>query len=513
MFVRKKKNPSGIVSVQIIDKSRGKYTVLKTVGSSSDAVEIETLYQQGKKWIAAQSGLCDMFDVDQKQREEKHVTDFFLNNIENVLLNGTQLILDPVFKNVGFDAIDDDILKHLVIARLCQPASKAGTVDYLKSYFDEDVELHKIYRYLDRLHNTLQDKIQTISVEHTRRILGGKIGLVFYDVTTLYFETDYSDDFRERGFSKDGKHAKPQVVLGLLVSRDGYPLSYSLFNGSQYEGRTMLPIVDDFVKRFKLEDFVIVADSGMINKSNLTLLEEAGYKYIIGARIKTESDKIKQWILSSNKINGSFYEMKKGDSRLIVGYSDSRAKKDKHNREKGVKRLKTAFKTGTLTKENINKRGYNKFLELSGDVHVAINQEKINDDEKWDGLKGYLTNTDLPANEVCNQYNGLWVIERAYRITKGTLEMRPMFHFTPKRIEAHVCICFVAYKIYKELERILKQNGINLSVDKVINIAKTITTLKVKLPSSGETLTKTMILTQKHKSIKKLFEQDFWGNL
>jgi transposase len=510
MFVRKKKNPSGVISVQIIDKSRGSYKVLHTIGSSSDALEVEHLCQQGKKWISAHCGDFDMFAVAEKEQEEIQVIESFLNNVENILLNGTQLILNEVFHLVGFDAIEDAILKHLVVARLCQPASKAGTVDYLKSHFDEDVELHKIYRYLDRLHNTLQNKIQQISVEHTRRILGGNIGLVFYDVTTLYFEADYSDELRERGFSKDGKHAQPQVVLGLLVSRDGYPLSYSLFNGSQYEGRTMLPIVEDFVQRFNLDDFVIVADSGLMNKTNLGLLESGGYKYIIGARIKSESEELKQWILSQEKQNGIFHETKKGDSRLIIGYSDNRAGKDKYNREKGVKRLKAAYKSGMITKENINKRGYNKFLEISDNVQVTISQDRISEDEQWDGLKGYLTNTSLPAKEVYEQYRGLWVIERAYRVTKGTLEMRPMFHFTPKRIEAHVCICFVAYKIYKELERILKVSGINLSVDKVLEIAKTITTLKIRLPISGETLTKTMILTNKHRSIEPLFDKKFW---
>jgi len=144
-------------------------------------------------------------------------------------------------------------------------------------------------------------------------------------------------------------------------------------------------------------------------------------------------------------------------------------------------------------------------------VQVSISQDKINEDERWVGLKGYLANTDLPANEVYEQYNVLWVIERAYRITKGTLEMRPMFHFTQKRIEAPVCICFVAYKVYKKLERILKSTGINLSVDKVLNIVKTVTTMKIKLPISCETLTKTMLLTPKHKSITILFEQYFWN--
>lgn len=512
MFVRKKKNRSGTTSVVVVVKSRNKFRELKTIGVSSDEQKISELYELGKNWIANNSFQKDIFKEQTNKEEENLLIEKLLSNVENIILNGTQLILNQVFKIVGFDIVNDDILKHLVIARLCQPSSKAGTVEYLKSYFDEDIELHKIYRYLDRLHNTQQDKIQQISVEHTRKILGGKIGIVFYDVTTLYFETDFDDELRERGFSKDGKHSHPQVVLGLLVSQDGYPLSYSLFNGSQFEGRTMLPIVEDFVKRFNLKDFVVVADSGLMNRTNLELLESGGYKYIIGARIKNETSIIKQWILSLTKQNEVFYETKKGNCRLIVGYSESRAKKDKYNREKGVKRLKSAYKSGQITKGNINKRGYNKFLEISDNVKVVINQEKINEDEKWDGLKGYLTNSDLSVNQVYEQYNGLWVIERAYRVIKGTLEMRPMFHFTPKRIEAHVCICFVAYKVYKELERILKVSGINLSVDKVLKIAKTITTLKIKLPESGETLTRTMLLTPKHKSIELLFDTNFWIN-
>jgi len=397
------------------------------------------------------------------------------------------------------------------VTRLCQPTSKSGTVDYLKSYYDEDVNLSKIYRYLDKLYNTQQEKIQQISVEHTRRILGGRIGIVFYDVTTLYFETDYSDELRQTGFSKDGKHSQPQVVLGLLVSMDGYPLAYSIFNGSQYEGYTMIPVVEDFVRRFELEDFVVVADSGLMNSKNIALLESGGYKYIIGARIKNENKDIKTWILSLDKQDKSFYEYTKPDgSRLIVGYSITRAKKDAYNREKGIRRLEKAYSKGAITKENINKRGYNKFLDIDNNVKVAINRDKIEEDKQWDGLKGYLTNTSLTPNSVCDQYNGLWVVERSFRVTKGTLEMRPMFHFTPKRIQAHVCICFVAYKVYKELERILKINGVSLSVDKVLYIAKTITTIKIRLPQSRQVISKTMLITTRHKLIEPLFSDDFW---
>ena len=146
------------------------------------------------------------------------------------------------------------------------------------------------------------------------------------------------------------------------------------------------------------------------------------------------------------------------------------------------------------------------------DIKVKINYDKVGEDEKWDGLKGHITNTTLPSDIIYKEYSGLWQVEHAFRVTKGTLELRPMFHFTAKRIKAHVCICFVAYKVYKELGRILRLKGIDLSVDKVLNIAKTITTIKVKLPASGETLTKTMLLTKKHHSIKQLFDKNSWKN-
>lgn len=507
MFVRKKKNKSGVVSIQVIDKSSGRYRVIKTIGSSSDPKLIDSLFKQGKEWIDTYRGQFDIFKTTKKEDEEKQMIEHLIGNIEKVLLNGTQIILDKIYRSIGFDKINDDILKSLVIARLSQPMSKSATVDYLKAYFDEDIHYQKIYRYMDQLDDKEQERIQKVSVEHTRKILGGEIGLVFYDVTTLYFDSQKADELREKGFSKDGKHSRVQVVLGLLVSKGGYPLSYSLFNGSQYEGYTMLPVVEDFIQRFKLKDFVVVADSGLMNKTNIELLEEAGYKYIIGARIKSEGKQIREWILSLEKLEGVFYETKKQNGRLIIGYSTRRAKMDAHNREKGLRRLKKSFKSGKITKDNINKRGYNKFLEITKDVEVSINEQKIKEDKKWDGLKGYFTNTILPAKEVYGQYNNLWVIERAFRVTKGTIELRPMFHFTPKRIQAHVAICFVAFKVYKELERILKMKDIDISADKALSIAKTITTIKVKLPLSGDTYTQTLLITEKQKSIAELINE------
>ena len=506
MFVRKKKNRSGTVSVVVADKSSGRFKELKTIGVSSDPEEIARLEVRARQWMDEYSGQLTLdFDGSAQALREARNT---IARIERTLQNTPQVILGSIYDRIGFGAIGDDILRHLVIARVCHPRSKVATVAYLKSCFDEDVRLHSIYRYMDRLYSTQREKIQQISVEHTMRILGGRIGVVFYDVTTLYFESapQPDDELRQAGFSKDGRMAESQIVLGLLVSEDGYPMSYSIFNGGQYEGRTMIPVIDDFVQRFRLTDFIVVADSGLMNAKNVELLESAGYRYILGARIRNEPAKVKDWILAVDRTDGNIAECLRDDGRrLIVSYSDARAKKNAWNRGKGVERLRKAYAKGTLTKENVNRRGYNKFLEIGKDITVSINEEKIAEDCLWDGLKGYITNTDLPGREVISQYHGLWVVERAFRVGKGTLEMRPVFHFTEKRIEAHICICFVAYKVYKELERVIRGLGMKMSVDKVLEIAKTITTLRIRLPD-GSLYTETLFTTPQQEDIKPLLE-------
>ena len=194
----------------------------------------------------------------------------------------------------------------------------------------------------------------------------------------------------------------------------------------------------------------------------------------------------------------------------MVGYTKDRARKDAHNREKGIRRLEKSYHRGKLTKDNINKRGYNKFLKMEGDVKVTINYEKLEKDAKWDGLKGYLTNTNIPINDVYTAYHNLWHVERAFRISKSKIEIRPMFHFTRRRIEAHVCICFVALKVYKELERLLKLSDINMSVDKVLALAKTIVTIQNKLPQNKQIINRTMLM-KRHHCIAPLFADEFWG--
>lgn len=502
VYIKRKKNRSGTTSIVVVDKSTGKYRELISIGTSSSIQELEKYYKIAQQWIKDRTGVQELDFDDYHLQTEK-----FLNQIEQVLINGTELLLSKIFNQIGFSEIKDDVFRHLVLSRLSFPGSKRATVEYLKDYYDADINLTQVYRYLDKIYYRYKSDIQRISVEHTRSILGGVIGIVFYDVTTLYFETNNNDELRITGFSKDGKHQNPQVVLGLLVSTGGYPLTYQIFEGNKFEGHTMLPIINDFAKEHNIENTIVVADAGLMSSDNISDLESNNYQYIIGAKIKNESDRIKKWILSQSIQNGGFAELQKADGqRLVLGYSEKRAKKDFENRKKGINRLEKLHKSGRLTKSSINKRGYNKYLKMAGKVSVDIDYELFNSDGRWDGLKGYLTNTKLPPEQVHTNYSNLWRIEYAFRVTKSKLEIRPMFHFTPNRIKAHVCICFVAYKVYKELERLLKLMGSDLSSEAAIKIAKTICTIKIQVPNSTESVEKVLLLTEKQKKLAKLFD-------
>ncbi|MCM1516319.1 MAG: hypothetical protein NC080_07925 [Paraprevotella sp.] len=223
MFVRKKTNRSGTISVVVVSKTRGKFTEVKNFGVAKSEDEADALFQKAQLWLRTHDGQREL-DFSDRRGKELEETTRVVDNMDAVLINGTQLLLNQVYDSIGFNRIPDEILRHLVIARVSQPGSKLATVDYLKSYYDEDIDLNHIYRYMDKLYNTQMELARQICVEHTRNLFGGKIGLMFYDVTTLYFETTDTDVLREPGFSKDGKSAESQIVLGLLVSEGGYPL-------------------------------------------------------------------------------------------------------------------------------------------------------------------------------------------------------------------------------------------------------------------------------------------------
>lgn len=506
MFVRQKPNKSGTISIQIIDKSTGKFKVIRTIGRSKNQNVIEQLLLKADQTINEIQG---QLQINFNHIEEKDFVKTFFDGIEDIKLAGPELLLGRVFNEIGFNHLKDEMFRHLVITRLVYPVSKLKTVEYLYRYKGVTIKIDKVYRYLDKLHQKQMALVQEISYEHAKRVFDSEVCVIFYDVTTLYFEAEDEDDLRKIGYSKDGKHQQPQIVLGLLVNAAGFPLEYRVFEGNKYEGHTMLPVLESFKEKYKLNQLVIVADAGLMSNQNIKELADKKYEFIIGARIKNESEALKSQILSLKLKDGESTILQKEEGQsVIIGYSAQRAKKDQHNRKLGLEKLEKSLSTGKLTKKHINNKGYNKYLKLSGKTTVAIDYDKFKDDAKWDGLKGYLTNTELSKEEVMEQYKQLWHIEKTFRISKTDLRIRPIYHYLKRRIEAHVCISFAACVVYKELERQLKIKKSDLSTEKVIEILKNIYSITIITPYSKSKYTRLLIKNAEQSHLFKLFDID-----
>jgi transposase len=503
MFVRRKKNSSGVISVQVIDKSSGKYKVHKTIGSSSDESEIHRLIQKAHEYVQTFGGQSVL---DFESGNDAFFYETIYQSIQQVQLLGPEIILGSLYDQIGFNRVKESLFRHLVISRLIYPVSKLKTIDYLQKYKGIILHVNEIYRYMDKLHTKDMTLIKEISFDHTIKILKESLSIVFYDVTTLYFEAADEDDLRKTGFSKDGKHGNPQIVLGLLVAENGYPLDYEIFEGNQFEGHTMLPVIEAFKAKYAMEHLIVVADAGLMSNKNVRKLQQLGYSFILGARIKNEGEPLKKQILALGLGDKHYSELRRGDGlRLIVQYSDSRAFNDAKNRHKGMERLKKSLASGKLTKKHINNKGYNKYLKLEGEIKVVIDEDKFKDDSKWDGLKGYLTNTEMDAQAVMDYYRQLWFVENTFRITKTDLRIRPVYHYRKRRIEAHICIAFAACKLYKELERQLKEMNSSLSAEKAVDIMKTIFGLVIKMPKSNQQRLMLLDKTQEQKELLGLF--------
>ena len=284
-------------------------------------------------------------------------------------------------------------------------------------------------------------------------------------------------------------------------------MDYEIFEGNTFEGHTMLPVIAAFKEKYKPEKLIIIADAGLMSNKNIKQLCEKNYEFIIGARIKNEAEDIKEKILLLALKDAESTELQKENgNRLVISYSNSRAKNDAFNRKRGIIQLEKKLKKGKITKKHINSKGYNKYLKLEGEITITIDYDKFNADERWDGLKGYITNTTLNKEDVIAVYKQLWNIEKAFRISKTDLRIRPIYHHLKRRIESHICIAFVSCKIYKELERRLKEKKSDLSAEKAIDILKTIYRLTITTPYSNTKHTRLLIKTEEQSQLLELFK-------
>lgn len=506
MFLRKKKNSSGSTSVQVILKTHGKYKVLKTVGSGFSEQELEKLWYIGKQEISRLKAQSELFTS-----QTDTVVEQLFESLDNASIRtvGPELIFGRIYDHLGFNIIEQELFRHLVISRLAFPLSKLKTVDYLYRFQGKILDIDAVYRFLDKLNNDYKIQVEQIAFAHTKKILNDNISVVFYDMTTLYFEASDEDDLRKVGFSKDGKHQNPQIYIGLLVGAGGHAVGYDIFEGNIYEGHTLIPFLENISAKFDLGKPIVVADAGLLSNENIKVLEEKNYHYIIGARLKNEPEEIKKKIISRKLKKGEFFKINKGKNRLIVSYSTKRAAKDEHNRKRGLQRLEKQIRAGRLTKANINNKGYNRYLKMTGKVKIEIDYEKFDEDQRWDGLKGYITNSKLSSTAIIENYKNLWHIERAFRMSKTDLRIRPVYHRLRRRIEAHICIVFTAYCIYKELERVLRSEKSSLSVKRAAELTHNIYEITYTLPESKQNKTKLLNMDDAQAELYQIILKNF----
>ena len=507
MFVRKLKNRSGSTSVQVISKFRGRYKVYKTIGSATTQQKIDELVTQAKQVIKNSQQQHELFLSDNDTLAESLFDSLSNTSIRTL---GPELVFGKIYDSIGFGELKEDIFRHLVIARLTFPLSKLKTIEYLYRYQGVLLEIDTIYRFLDKLNDSLKQRVEQIAFAHTLKILQGNINIVFYDMTTLYFEASDEDDLRKTGFSKDGKHQNPQIYIGLLVGLGGYAIGYDIFEGNIYEGHTLIPFIEKISLKFNLNKPVVVADAGLLSNDNIKTLKSKGYEYIIGARLKNEPESIKKQVLQRKFSDGVSISFKRKDkTRLIVNYSTNRSVKDAYNRKRGLSRLEKKIKAGRLTKSNINNKGYNKYLKLTGEVSIEIDYDKYNNDSVWDGLKGYITNTELDNEQVLVNYKNLWHIERAFRMSKTDLRIRPIYHRLRNRIEAHICIAFTAYCIYKELERVLYAEKSFLSLKKSVELTHNMYQISYTLPDSKHRKSKLLKMDEEQSHLYRIINKNY----
>ena len=518
--VRKKKNNSGSVSVQIVDRSNRGYKVIESIGCSKDLDDIEQLYKSALQRIDELEQ--NLFSMTISESNKKALLKEILSglNTQDFIPIGDELIFGKIFNDIGCNDIfaninngkirnkeeKDFLFKSLVISRLLYPGSKLELINYLSYFKNIDITADKIYRFLDTLYQEdISSKIQQCIFEHTQKVMNNQIILTFYDVTTLYFESESEDDLRRIGFSKDGKVARPQIQLGLFTTLQGYPLSFEVYEGNKYEGHTLIDILKKFQEKFQLDNKpIVVADRGMLNNDNIAYLENNGYKYILAAKIKNVSNDLKEQVSNLTFVDDSVIhtlqfnkdipyrddDNKKQtiniNQRLVLSYSTQRAKKDRYNREKALERLEKKINSSkTITKKDLKLSYYAKYLNLNDNncnITFNINKSKITEDEKLDGIKGFITNDfTLSNNDIISHYNNQYDVEKAFRISKTDLKIRPIYHRLGTRIKAHILISFVSYAIYKEFERKLKLNNIkfNFSQKLVRKIIEHIIAVKI----------------------------------
>ena len=330
--------------------------------------------------------------------------------------------------------------------------------------------LHWFYRAMDILHGH-RDDVERVLFERNgeRDLFNQVIDVVFYDTTTLYFESTRTDlgESRKYGYSKEHRSDCVQVVLGLLIDKDGIPVGYELFPGSTYDGKSVPAILKKLKTKYQVGRIVFVADRGMLSQDNIREIEKAQMEFVLGMRLWKVSAKksaefydLGRYRPVGQKAEFMIREVEHEGKRLILTWSKERAERDAKTREQILEKLDKKLSKEPTPRQLVTHRGYRQFIKGLDEGHPEVNLEAVEASKRRDGFYGVLSNIPkekMTADEVYSRYRDLWRIEDAFGEIKGTLRTRPMFHWTDERIRAHVLICLLAYYVEAVITKMLRE--------------------------------------------------------
>jgi transposase len=462
--VRKTRTASGAIAIQVVRHEGKRRIVVKHIGSAHDTEAQVRLLADASAYVQEHCVQPSLLDKATNEAIGPSL-DLAHTKLLGVTHQFARNALLACAKQCGLSMLADIDL-DFALMRIIEPASKVRTIELLKRYFDVSYAERTLYRRLPKLLE-LQEAVEKQAIQIARNDLQESLSLVLYDVTTLYFESFKEYDFQRPGFSKDNKPQQPQIMIGLITTRSGFPVMHEVFEGNTFEGSTMLGIVRQFQKRVGDAKPVIVADAAMLSRANMAQLSADGYRYVVGARLANmpkaliaELDRrlprvdkaiVRLTPNTTSKTQGVNDDPKpqEGVITTICEFSEKRYKKDKRELDKQVQRA-----LALVARKEPGRRA--KFVKKSADEKTFTFDEELKAKaEKLLGIKGYVTNIseqELSSAQIIAHYHELWHVEHAFRMSKSDLRTRPIFHHSKDTIRAHVMLCFIALMIGKYLE-------------------------------------------------------------
>lgn len=490
MKIRVIKTASNAKAVQVVNYHNNKRVILQHIGSAHSEESLNNLLILAEEWIKDYSNQSSLFE-DENPNNLLHPSHMSFVGVKY------HFFYQQIKSLVKMIKLDDlpILLTDLVAIRIFEPASKLRSLELMEKYFGVCHSRKTYYKIAPdclKLKEIVESKVVNFAKAH----YAFDCDILFYDVTTLYFESFEEDELRKNGFSKDNKSQQPQILIALLVSKDGFPVAYEIFAGNTFEGHTIIPVIKAFILKNKVKEFTVVADAAMISSENIEQLTQNNINYIVGARLGNISSQLLQTIDNEiSREDGKSIRIKTNNGYLICSFSSLRYRKDKHEMEKQIQKAKQVI-------ENPAKGKKLKFTSTKGQ-NIELNEALIEKTQKLLGIKGYYTNLEPTVADnktIMDRYHELYKIEQAFRISKNDLQTRPIFHFKEEPIKLHILICFIALVISKHIE--LKTD---ISIRKFIDESKKITNGEILNEITRKKVTIKAHVTEKMKQfIQKL---------